>query len=302
MVLDANVDPRRVWYLSQFDRDRAFDRNMDIYFEWIARYDDVYHLGRTEHAVKRLYYSVLADLDRRPAGGLIGPAEWNDLFLGAGYYIFDWEAIANAFEGWVHRREWQPLQDLYDAASGIGDDNGFAVYLGVQCTDTSWPPFWAKWQQDTWAVHQVAPFTTWGNTWFNAPCLFWPAESEEPVRIDGRRVRSALLLSEQLDAATPFEGSLEVRARFPGSSLIAGPGGTTHAASLFGNACVDDQIAAYLATGALPPRLPGRRADTTCPPLPQPVPAEVAARTQQDTDLAAARERLREAMGPIRAG
>ena len=83
MVLDSNVDPRRVWYPAQLDQDRAFDRNIGIYFEWIAKYHDVFHLGATEQAVEKLYYSVLADLDAHPAGGLIGPDEWTDLFLGA---------------------------------------------------------------------------------------------------------------------------------------------------------------------------------------------------------------------------
>jgi hypothetical protein len=59
---------------------------------------------------------------------------------------------------------------------------------------------------------------------------------------------------------------------FPNSSLIASLGGTTHAATLSGNPCTDNQIAAYLANGARPHRVSGNRADATCPPLPQPVP------------------------------
>lgn len=82
-----------------------------------------------------------------------------------------------------------------------------------------------------------------------------------------------MLVSETLDAAEPFKNSLAVRKLFPRSSLLAEPGGTTHAGTPLGNACVDGHIADYLATGALPPRKPGRRADATCKPLPQPVPA-----------------------------
>jgi hypothetical protein len=54
--------------------------------------------------------------------------------------------------------------------------------------------------------------------------------------------------------------------------LIGLPGGTSHAFSLFGNECLDNQIAAYLADGTLPARKAGNRADTTCAPLPVPVP------------------------------
>ena len=100
------------------------------------------------------------------------------------------------------------------------------------------------------------------------------------MSIDGSRVDSLLLIDETLDAATPYPGSLEVRRRYPDARLIAEPGGTTHAGSLFGNACVDDRIADYLATGALPDRrAAGNRADVLCAPLPQPVPEDATAST-----------------------
>ena len=67
------------------------------------------------------------------------------------------------------------------------------------------------------------------------------------MKVDGSKVTSVLLIDETLDAATPYSGSLEVRKLFPDASLIALPGGTTHADSLFGDACEDNQIAAYLA-------------------------------------------------------
>ena len=82
-----------------------------------------------------------------------------------------------------------------------------------------------------------------------------------------------MLIDETLDAATPYEGSLEVRRLYPRASLLALPGGTSHANSLYGNACEDDTIARYLATGALPKRkAAANTADATCKPLPQPVP------------------------------
>ncbi len=109
-----------------------------------------------------------------------------------------------------------------------------------------------------------APYETWSNAWFNEPCQFWAAPAHTPIRIDGSKVTSALLIDETLDAATPYSGSLEVRRLFPTSSLIALPGGSSRANLLYGDACLDDQIAAYLATGTLPHRKAGDGADTTC--------------------------------------
>ena len=273
MVLDSNVDPRKVYYQSNLDQDVAFDHNIGVYFDWVARHDDTYHLGTTATAVERLWYDRQRELTTTPAGGVIGPDEWTDIFLQAGYYQSTWEELTEAFAGWVHQRDWQTLTTRYDETNPPGDDNGFAVYNAVQCTDAPWPRSWTRWKVDNWITHAKAPFETWGNAWFNAPCLTWPVPAGERVDVDGRGVPGALLIGEEFDAATPFEGNLEVRRRFPHARLIGEPGGTTHAGSLAGNACVDDRIADYLATGALPPRKPGDRADALCEPLPEPEPA-----------------------------
>ena len=75
-----------------------------------------------------------------------------------------------------------------------------------------------------------------------------------------------------LDAATPFSGSETVRRLFPRARLLAEPGGTSHAESLNGNACVDGAIADYLADGTLPARKAGDGPDLTCDPAPVPTP------------------------------
>ena len=277
MVLDSNVDPRKVWYQANLDQDVAFERNVKIWFGWLARYDSVYHLGTTEQAVEKLWYATKEKLRKNPVGGVVGPDEWTDIFLYSGYYQFLWVDLGNTFAGWVHNANATAVVNWYQSADGPGNDNGFAVYNAVQCTDVQWPTSWAQWRRDNWRVYRIAPFETWGNAWYNAPCLYWPAPARTPLTINGSKVKSVLLIDETLDAATPFEGSLEVRRLYPHSSLIAEPGGTTHAGTLLGNACVDDQIAAYLATGKLPVRKPGNGPDTLCDPLPQPVPTASAA-------------------------
>ncbi len=155
------------------------------------------------------------------------------------------------------------------------------------------PTSWETWKRDNQRIAARAPFETWANAWYNAPCLFWPAQADRPVTVDGSRAPGILLLSETLDAATPYEGNLEVRSRFPRSRLIATAGGATHANTLAGNACVDERIADYLATGELPRRRAGRTADVTCRALPKPVPAATAASTRAGDDLAGVREELR---------
>jgi pimeloyl-ACP methyl ester carboxylesterase len=274
-ILDSNVDPRSVWYQSNLDQDVAFQRNMEIWFAWLAKYDSVYHLGATESQVANTFNTAQRQLAASPAGAVVGPDEWTDVFLEAGYYEETWLDLGSLFSEWVNNHDATATADLVDAYESTdtpGDDNGFAGYLAVECSDAAWPHSWPRIVRDNWATYLRAPFETWNNAWFNGPCTNWPAPSSTPVQINGSGVSSALLIDETLDAATPFPGSLEVRKLFPHASLIAEPGGTSHADSLFGDTCVDSTIADYLATGALPPRKPFAPWDKTCAPLPQPDP------------------------------
>jgi hypothetical protein len=273
MVFDGVVNPQRVWYAANLDQDVAFNKNIKIWFQWVADNNATFKLGTTEKGVEKLWYAQRAKLDKTPAGGKIGPDEWTDIFLQAGYYVYGWSDMGKAFSDWVNTGDQaatDELIDLYDSAAGPTDDNGFAVYNAVQCTDVQWPTSWDKWKRDNWKTYAQAPFETWDNAWFNAPCLTWPAKAGKPVKIDGKKVPGILLISETNDAATPFSGSLEVRKLYPRSALIEGVGGTTHAGSLSGIACTDDKVADYLLTGKLPTRLSGNRSDAKCAPVPAP--------------------------------
>ncbi|GAA1590297.1 alpha/beta hydrolase [Actinoplanes couchii] len=278
MILDGVVNPTRVWYRANLDQDLAFEKAIRVYFKWLARHDSVYHLGRTADAVEKTYYRQLTALTAKPAGGRIGPAELTDVFLQAGYYIFGWDEIARAFSALVNKKDPAPVRRLWDEnrATGDGTDNNYAVYLAVECTDAAWPAEWKTWSEENWRIHKKAPFETWGNAWYNAPCRHWPAPAGTPVRVDGAKAPPILLISETLDAATPFAGALEVRRRFPRSALLEGVGGTTHAGSLYGNACVDNTIADYLTAGVLPGRAKGDRSDKQCKPIAKPAPLATA--------------------------
>jgi pimeloyl-ACP methyl ester carboxylesterase len=297
LILDSNVNPQDIWYKANLNQDVAFNRNVNIWFGWLAKYNSVYHLGATEQAVSKRWYAELTTLAKSPISGVVGPDEWTDIFLEAGYYQQTWLQLGSAFADWENTHSATAaanLVSLYQGTDTPGNDNEFAVYNAVQCTDVQWPTSWSVWQRDNNAVNKIAPFETWDNAWFNAPCLHWPAPAQRPVQVasdgSGRAIHSALLIDETLDAATPFPGSLEVRKLFPNSVLLAEPGGTSHADSLFGNLCVDGTIASYLETGKLPPRKAHAEWDLTCQPLPVPNPtAQTQAPASMPANSAAAR-------------
>lgn len=286
-VFDSNVDPRRVWYAANLDQDKAFTTTTKAFFAWVAEYDAVYHLGRTEYAVESLYFGVLDQLRRQPQnGGKVRPDEWNDAVVPAGYYQQTWLAVADVLVQAVRHKNFAPVTASIEGPKD--DDNGFAMYLATECTDTSWPRSYSgTWKPDALRVAQQNPFLTWNNVWFNTPCITWPAAPHRPVTVDGSRAAPILLVDETLDAATPYEGSLEVRSRFPASRLISLPGGTSHAATRGGNPCTDNAIAAYFADGTLPARRPGRTSDEQCAPLPQPVPSGTTGASPTAPDLRA---------------
>ncbi len=279
LVLDGVVDPRRVWASANYDQDRAFDQNLDAFWRYVAAHPGAFRLGTSWRAVKRGYYRQLRLLDRRPAaGGRLGPDELADALLGAAYAVFNWAELAHDYSELVRKRRGGALATIYRDANP-SDDNFFAVYSAVQCSDVSWPS-WQRTRARSWSVHRSAPLMTWGNTWYNAPCLSWKAPTHRRLPVSGRALGSkVLLISETRDAATPYSGALAVRRLFPTASLVAGIGGTTHASSLSGVACVDNAVAAYLRSGVVPRRLSGNRSDRRCARLVPPAPGGAGGRT-----------------------
>lgn len=271
LVLDSNVNPTRVWYEANIDQNHAFEARATDFFAWIAKYDATYHLGATGDEVEKAYYAIRARLKETPAEGRVGPDEFDDTYLAGGYLKSRWPLLANALSAYVNGGDVAPLVAAYGTyGDSSGDDNSFAVYSAVECSDARWPRNWAQWHQDMWRSYREAPFLSWGNAWFNAQCAFWPVRTTHDQRIDGRWVKDALIFQDTKDAATPYPGGVEMHKRFPNSRLVVMDGGGNHGLTGRGNPCVDDIWKAYLADGTLPASLPGP--DVHCTPFPDPVP------------------------------
>jgi len=276
MVLDGNVPPD---YPGYGDGGRAqmtsFQYVITRFFSWIASHDSVYHLGTTAAAVNAAYTAVENALTAQPVGD-VGAAEWDDVFLTAGYAESRWPGVAAAFADWVSGNT-VAINNLYRVADHPGDDNEFAAFNSTYCIDGPFPTDYGKVRADGFSIAAQAPLPAWGGFWFSAPCTWWPVRPGTPLKVDGRALAklhtAILLINATRDGATPFAGALAVRRAFPSSALIAEVDGTTHAGSLQGNSCVDRQIADYLATGKLPTRAVGDRADAECKRMPWPEPS-----------------------------
>lgn len=276
MVFDSavNPDPERIWYRNNLDQSAAFEDRWTDFKTWAARHDDVYGLGGTAREVQHAYERAAARLAEDPAGGKVGPAQLQAAFLRTGYYDDYWPYRAHALSAYL-KGDPAPLveqaQDWPQAAAEA--ENTRAVYLAVECNDAPWPVRWAVWDRDNTRLARRAPFETWGNVWTNLPCAFWKGPRQRPldVRAGNGELPPTLILAAERDAATPYDGALELHRRLAGSTLVTERDAGSHGVAGGSNACVNAHLEAYLLDG----RVPGRRA--SCAPHPAPEPKPVAA-------------------------
>ncbi|MEV5746193.1 alpha/beta fold hydrolase [Actinoallomurus sp. NPDC052308] len=262
MVLDGNVNPKHVWYDAQLDQDRAFDKNIEYYFGWIAKYDNVYHLGNTQQKVHAYFYGLENTLAKKAVtsqGSAVGPDELVDGIQTAAYRRSQavWHTYAAALSAYKTGDVATFVGTYGVQTTGGSDDNEFAVYNAVQCTDTQWPLNWSKWHNDAVKVNKTAPFETWGNVWFNAPCLYWGAKAGTPVKVGQTKdlPKNILMFQATDDAATPYAGALELHKVLKGSHLVVQDGDRTHCIVHRGDlrpGGVDSYFDAYFLNGTLP--------------------------------------------------
>ncbi|WP_445269557.1 alpha/beta hydrolase [Streptomyces sp. DSM 41634] len=267
LVLDSVVDPGGVWYEDNLAQDRAFDARHKAFLAWVAAHDATYGLGTDAAAVEERWYAMREAVGQTPAGGKVGAAELEDTFMPGGYYNGYWPNLAEAFAAYAVKQDPKPLVAAYERFGAVEPSagNGYSVYTAVQCRDSAWPRDWNQWRTDMWRAHAEAPFMTWNNAWYNAPCAFWPTEALQAPDVTNADLPPALLLQATEDAATPFGGALSMRDKLKGSALVVEEGGGNHGIALSGNKCLDEKVSAYLRTG--------QAADATCPAQAAPKPA-----------------------------
>ncbi|MFR9757212.1 alpha/beta hydrolase [Streptomyces sp. TR06-5] len=287
MVLDSIVDPTAAWYEANINQNYAFDDRFKAFTAWIADHDATYGLGTDADKVEALWYDVRTEMRTDPAEDVVGPAEFEESFLAGGYYNGYWPPMAEAFAAYVNDGDEQALLDLYDTFGKVTGTNGYSVYTAVECRDASWPRDWKTWARDAQHTYRKAPFLTWSNTWYNAPCAFWPHQGLQQMDVRNKDLPPVLLLQATEDAATPYSGGVKMHKLLKGSRLVVEEDGGNHGISLGGNACVDRYLVDYLADGTLPAAHGG--ADATCETLPDPEPAGASAQRLSTPQPSAAR-------------
>ncbi|MEU5365140.1 alpha/beta hydrolase [Streptomyces sp. NPDC005925] len=273
MVVDSVVNPSRekIWYQANLDQDVAFEGRWKDWQDWVAANDATYHLGATRAEVQEKWLELRAAAKKSPLGGVIGPAELISFFQSAPYYDSSWAPVAEIFSKYV-AGDTQALvdaaaPDMSDTAGNASAENGNAVYTAVECTDAKWPTSWQTWNRDNTRLHQDHPFMTWANAWMNLPCATWPVRQQTPLNVKtGKGLPPVLIVQSERDAATPYEGAVELHQRFAGSRLITEKNAGSHGVTSLTNPCINERVDGYLLTGKLD------AADVTCDPHATPTP------------------------------
>lgn len=276
MVFDSAVNPapERIWYRNGLARSAAFEDRWADFRAWAARHHDVYGLGDTARKVGDSYDVVRERLAREPAGGKAGPAQLHAAMLTAVYYDDHWPQRAHALSAYLKGDPAPLVEQAEEQPEAAAEaENARAVYLAVLCNDAPWPTDFAVWDRDNTRLARRAPFGTWDNVWTDLPCAYWPAPRQRPldVRAGKGELPPTLILAAERDAATPYDGALELHRRLPGSALVTERDAGSHGLAGGANACVNTYLTAYLLEG----RVPGRRA--SCAPHPAPEPSSPAA-------------------------
>ncbi|MFJ5103293.1 alpha/beta hydrolase [Streptomyces sp. NPDC088554] len=274
MVFDSAVDPdpRKVWYRNNLAQSAAFERRWEDFRTWVAKHDEAYHLGTTAEEVQRSYEKVREGVERKPAGGKVGTGQLQGVMLSAGYYDDYWAIRATALSEYLKGNPEPLISQASPRPEAAPDsENGNAVYTAVECNDAPWPTEWRVWDRDNTALAAWAPFETWDNAWMNLPCAYWPAPRQHPldVRTFPGQLPPTLILAAERDAATPYEGALELHRRLAGSVLITERDAGTHGIAGSANACVNTYLEDYLLRG----EAPARRAE--CAPHAEPKPVSL---------------------------
>ncbi len=163
---------------------------------------------------------------------MVGPDEFDDTFLAGGYNDQYWPALAAALAAYRHQGDAGPLLQAYQQV-GVQNENEFAVYNAVECSDAAWPRSWARWDADARKIYRTAPYEAWDNTWFNAACAFWPVHGpQQPMKIGASGLPGILMLQGTKDGATPYAGALAARRALPSARMVVVTGGGNHGQSL----------------------------------------------------------------------
>ncbi|WP_246019262.1 alpha/beta hydrolase [Saccharothrix australiensis] len=264
-VLDSNTEFTTTFQDIFDEFGRGFERRFRVDFlPWVAKHDDVYHLGKTAEQVRLKYEETRARLAEHPVplpdGQLVNGVVLDFILVQAQYSKQLFPTTASTFA--------QLSQASTTSAAAAVDvrypDAPSATLYSVTCNDTKFKGGRAYLAREAERLGRQYPLI--GYYQLLAPCAFWDRPALRLKTPTGENVPPVLMVQSVRDPATPVEGARRAHEKFANSRLLTVTDEGDHGIYGFGNSCVDDLVESFIVDGKVPPN------DLTCPgtPLPEP--------------------------------
>ncbi|MFE4519978.1 alpha/beta hydrolase [Kitasatospora sp. NPDC056783] len=265
MVLDSALDPRHVGPALLPNQLPGLEHAFSDWADWAAARHGTYGLGRTREEVTAGVLRTVETAANRPLvlGTGADTVELDDtrvpllLFAGLqGDSDPERASLAEQLAMLADAAEGRPVTPTAETAALLrflfgpqGSPAGSAMQA-IACADgtASRDPghYWREIERGRAEHPLFGPQL--GNI---TPCAFWDAPREAPTQV--RRDARALILSATGDPRAPYRGGVALHEMLPSSRLLTLRGADQHQLyGIYGNACVDDTVNAYLASGRLP--------------------------------------------------
>ncbi|HEX7305655.1 alpha/beta hydrolase [Lentzea sp.] len=262
IVLDSNADFSGPWQNVFDDWGMGFERRFRVDFlPWIAKYDDVYHLGKTGEEVRQAYERTRAQLNAQPVTRPEGTYDGVvlDLVLRAALYSKD--SFADAAQTFAELAGAAPARMSVQASY---PDASTGTLYTILCNDTAFRGGRPYLERD--AVRDGAKWPLFGYYQIMGPCAYWDRPNVQLKHPTGNGVVPTLMVQSVRDPATPLEGAQRAHRNFENSVLLTVNDEGDHGIYGFGNECVNDVVERYLVDGVTPKK------DLSCPGVPLPAP------------------------------
>ncbi|MEU3650124.1 alpha/beta hydrolase [Lentzea sp. NPDC034063] len=279
VVLDSNTEFTGTWNSVFGDFGMGFERRFRVDFApWVAKYDDIYHLGKTGEEVRQSYERTRAKLAQQPVTLPEGTyyAVTLDLVLVQGQYskyAFDSTARKFAELAGTVPAPMSAQASYPDAATGTMNS--------IICNDNEFRGDRGYLERD--AVRDGAKWPLLGYYQIMGPCAFWDRPNVKLKQPTGIGVTPTLMVQSERDAPTPIEGARKAHAGFAGSRLLTVKDEGDHGIYGFDNNCVNDVVERYLVDRVTP------SGDLSCPGVPLPEPGQQQAGTLEQARTLATR-------------
>jgi pimeloyl-ACP methyl ester carboxylesterase len=261
LVLDSAVNPDTYGPRLLRQVGAANEAGLRDWARWTAAHPR-YGLGATEAA-------VLAAVDRIRRGAARSPLRVGGFRLDAGLVASllldglgddrdepnaDLAATVQVLDRAVRDGSATPTPSLADTLTFMltGAESYYgSVQAAILCGDVAAPRDPRVYLRDIRAAQHTEPRFA-AVTRNLGPCAFWPtAPRERPTRIGN--ATPALIVQSTGDTRTTYQGALVMHHALTGSRMVTLRDARIHAVfGNYGNACVDDQVIAYLRAGTLP--------------------------------------------------